>query len=62
LPFSTTPAEDKKPENSGEDLVGVKIKNRKKINLAKTGKTRVKVTLEDCLACSGCVTTTELEW
>jgi hypothetical protein len=60
LPFSKTKEEDKPAENG--NLMGVKIKSRKKINAAVNGKSRVKVTLEDCLACSGCVTTTELEW
>jgi len=55
LPLSKTKSEDNKPDN----LVGIKIKSRKKMNIEKT---TIKLALEDCLACSGCVTTSELEW
>jgi len=48
--------EARKEEATGKNLVG--IHKSKDAPLGKTEK-KVKVTLNDCLACSGCITTAE---
>lgn len=48
--------ESRKVESTGRNLVG--IHKGKDASMEKTER-KVKVTLNDCLACSGCITTAE---